>query len=245
MAESIETKHENWLRVVWGLLYVREGLQGYVDTKGKEQYETFMNNVNGKCNNQTCNQCQVNSKCQNGTTKVTEKSRFRPGHFCDEMNKNIQNNHVRIKPLWTNTDSTKWQDPHDGYWEVAKCYLSTSGYLDKTGPNQVRDIRNKTLHDACYELDGQTADICLDKMITVLEDQQELIYDAFAKQAAIQIRKIKAKTENPPAIMTEPFRKLLRMNLNVEMALTEIEKLMNDRLRKNLQQLIVDGNDYL
>ncbi|XP_052787092.1 uncharacterized protein LOC128222209 isoform X2 [Mya arenaria] len=103
MDESIETRHENWLRVVWGLLYVRKGLQGYVDTKGKQQYQTFM--------------------------------------------------------------------------------------------NKVRDIRNRTLHDAHYELDGQTADECLVKMIIVLEDPQVLIHDTFAKQAANHIRKIKDKTE--------------------------------------------------
>ncbi|XP_052786091.1 uncharacterized protein LOC128221526 [Mya arenaria] len=255
MAESIETRHENWLRVVWGLLYVREGLQGYVDTKGKQQYQTFMNTVNAKCNNQTCDQCQINIRCQNGTTKVTGKSKFRPAHFCDEMYKEIQNNHVRNNPFWMNTDSTKWLDPHVGYWELAKCYLSTAGYLDKTGSNQVdasgllsicmnssymrqnithiqhfeelRNIRNMTLHDPHYELDGQTADDCLDKMIAVLEDPQELIHDTFAKQAANQMRKIKFKTEKPPDIIHNK-------------SLEEIESLMYNTIHKKLEVFVVD-----
>ncbi|WAR29493.1 hypothetical protein MAR_003061 [Mya arenaria] len=232
MAESIETRHENWLRVVWGLLYVREGLQGYVDTKGKQQYQTFMNTVNAKCNNQTCDQCQINIRCQNGTTKVTGKSKFRPAHFCDEMYKEIQNNHVRNNPFWMNTDSTKWLDPHVGYWELAKCYLSTAGYLDKTGSNQVdasgllsicmnssymrqnithiqhfeelRNIRNMTLHDPHYELDGQTADDCLDKMIA-----------------------IKFKTEKPPDIIHNK-------------SLEEIESLMYNTIHKKLEVFVVD-----
>ncbi|WAR29437.1 hypothetical protein MAR_003005, partial [Mya arenaria] len=268
MAESIETRHDNWLRVAWGLLYVKDGLQEYVDTKGKQQYQTFVNNANAKCNNQTCDQCQINSKCTNGRTKVTGKSPFRQGHFCDEMYKQIQNNHERNTPLWINTDSTKWQDPHVGYWEVAKCYLSSAGYFEKTGPNHVdasgllsicmnsafikqhittiqhfeelRDIRNKTLHDAYYEMDGQTADDCLDKMIKVLEDPQELIHDTFAKQAANHIRKIKVKTENTPTIMTEALHKWLRINFDVDKFLKEIECLMYDRLQKDLKGFIVD-----
>ncbi|WAR29439.1 hypothetical protein MAR_003007, partial [Mya arenaria] len=125
MAESIATRHENWERVVWGLLYVKEGLQGFVD---------------------------------------------------------------------------------------------------------VRDIRNKTLHDAHYELDGQTADDCLDKMITVLEDPNELIHDTFAKQAANHIRKIKAKTETTPAVMT---------NIDGDKSLKVIEGLMYDMIleRSNVDDL--------
>ncbi|WAR29428.1 hypothetical protein MAR_002996 [Mya arenaria] len=134
MAESIETRHENWLRVVWGLLYVRKGLQGYADTKGKQQYQTFISSV--------------------------------------------------------------------------------------------RDIRNKTLHDAHYELDGQTADDCLDKMITVLQDPQELIHDTFAQQAAHAIRNIKAKIEKTPAIMTETLQKWLQTNFDVDKHLKEIEGLI-------------------
>ncbi|WAR29432.1 hypothetical protein MAR_003000 [Mya arenaria] len=80
-----------------------------------------------------------------------------------------------------------------------------SQYIRLLGQNGVRDIRNKTLHDANYELDGQKADDCLDKMITVLEDPQELIHDTFAKPAANQIRKIKAKTEETPAILTNLY----------------------------------------
>ncbi|XP_052787003.1 uncharacterized protein LOC128222166 isoform X2 [Mya arenaria] len=256
MGESIEARHENWLRVVWGLLYVREGLQGYVDTKGKDQYQVFRNNVMGKCNNQTCNQCQVN-----------KSGKFRPGHFCYELNKEIQNNHVKKRPKWANTDSTKWQDQHVGHWEVSKCYLSSSGYFDKTGPNdvdasgllsicinssfinqhisntqhfeEVRNIRNKTLHDAHYELDGQTADDCLDKMVTVLEDPQELVYDMCAKQADNHITKIKAKTEKTPAIMNEALHKWLKTNFDVDQALKEIESQMDERLRKELKQFIV------
>ncbi|WAR29445.1 hypothetical protein MAR_003013, partial [Mya arenaria] len=268
MAESIETRHENWLRVVWGLLYVKEGLQGYVDTKGKQQYQTFMNNVNAKCNNQTCDQCQINSKCTKGRTKVTGKSSFRPGHFCDEMNKEIHNNHAKNNPIWMNTDSTQWHNRHVGYWEVTKCYLSSVGYFYKTGPNhvdasgllsicmnssfikqhittiqnfeEVRTIRNNTLHDAHYEMDGQTADDCLDKMIKVLEDPQELIHDTAAKQAANHIRKIKVKTANTPTIMTEALHKWLQINFDVNKFLKEIERRMFDRLQEGLKGFIVD-----
>ncbi|WAR29416.1 hypothetical protein MAR_002984, partial [Mya arenaria] len=268
MAESIETRQENWLRVVWGLMYVNEGLKGYVDTKGKQQYQTFMNTVNAKCNKQTCDQCQINSRCQNGTTKVTGKSKFRPAHFCDAMYKEIQNNHAKNNPFWMNTDSTKWHDPRVGYWEVIKCFLSSAGYFDKMGASQmdasgllsicinssfikqhitnvqrfeeVRDIRNKTLHDAHYELDGQTADDCLDKMITVLEDQQELLHDTFAQQNANLIRNIKAKIEKTPAIMHESLQKWLQTNFDVDKCLKEIEGPMYDRLRKELKGFIVD-----
>ncbi|WAR29429.1 hypothetical protein MAR_002997 [Mya arenaria] len=61
----------------------------------------------------------------------------------------------------------------------------------------VRAIRNKTLHDAHYELDGQTADDCLDKMNTIkdktakppdnihnksLEEIEGLIYDTLHRE---------------------------------------------------------------
>ncbi|WAR29425.1 hypothetical protein MAR_002993 [Mya arenaria] len=265
MAESIKTKHENWLRVVWGLLYVRNGLQGYVDTKGKQQYQTFMKNVNANCNSQTCDQCQVNCGCQKGIQIPI--SQFNKGHFCDEMKKEIQNNHAK-KPFWNNTDSTKWQDPNKGYWEVAKCFLSTDGYFDTTGPievdasgllsicinssivNQqitdiqafidVRNIRNKTLHDARYEMDGKKADDCLEKMITVLEDQNELKHDTDAQKAANHIRKIKDKTEKTPANMIEDLHKCLQTNFDVDKAIKEIECSMYGRLRKELKEYVDD-----
>ncbi|XP_052787512.1 uncharacterized protein LOC128222513 isoform X2 [Mya arenaria] len=182
------------------------------------------------------------------------------------MYKQIQKYHDRNYPLWMNTDSTKWQDQHVGYW-VAKCYLSSVGYFDKTGPNhvdasgllsicinssfikqrittikhfkEVRDIRNKTLHDAHYEMDGKTADDCLNKMIKVLEDRKELKYDNYAKQAAFHIRKIKIKAENTPTIMTEALHKWLQINVDVDKSLKEIECLMYDRLQKDLKGFIV------
>ena len=137
MSECKDERHDNWLNVAWGLLYVQEGLQNFVESNGQSQYKTFMNTVNQACTNQTCNTCQVNRNCPNGTTKLTGKSKFRPGHFCDLMKLEIENNHVRNTAILANTDSTKWSDPQVGNWEVAKCYLSSPGYLDKTGPNQV------------------------------------------------------------------------------------------------------------
>ncbi|XP_052798068.1 uncharacterized protein LOC128230097 isoform X2 [Mya arenaria] len=264
MAESIEARRENWLRVVWGLLYVREGLQGYVDTKSEQQYQAFKKNVIGKCNNQTCDKCQFNSKCPNGMTKKTGKSPFRPGHFCDEMNKEVQNNHVKYTPFLVNTDSTKWLDPQLGHWEVTKCYLSTSGYMDKTGPNhvdasgllsicinssfikqhisniqqfeEVRNIRNKTLHDANYEFDRQTAEDCLDKMIAVLLDPQELVYNTSAKDAADHIRTIKETSSKIPEFISKALGKSLQTNFEVESALKQIEEQMCVRLRKELKE---------
>ncbi|WAR29424.1 hypothetical protein MAR_002992 [Mya arenaria] len=199
-------------------------------------------------------------------TKVTGKSKFRPAHFCDAMYKEIQNNHAGNNPFWMNTDSTKWQDPHVGYWEVTKCYLSSAGYFDKIGASQmdasgllsicinssfikqhitniqqfeeVRDIRNKTLHDARYEIDEKTANDCLDKMITVLQDPQELIHDTFAQRAAHLIINIKAKIEKTPAVMTETLHKWLQTNFDVDKHLKEIEGLMYDRLRKELKGFI-------
>ncbi|XP_052785414.1 uncharacterized protein LOC128221043 isoform X2 [Mya arenaria] len=261
MAESIDTRRDNWLRVVWGLLYVREGLQPYVDAKGKQQYQTYMNNVNAKCNNEKCGECQVNSKCFNGKNKVRGKSRFRPGHFCAEMNKQIENYHFKHEPSWINTDSTKWQDPCFGYWEVAKCFISTAGYLDKTRSNDVdasgllsicmnnsfirqqitniqhfeEDIRNTTLHNARYELDGQVTDDCLDMMISVLEDPQELIHDSSSMQAANHLRKIKDRTEKTPVIMNEALHKWLQTNFDVKQSLKEIEGSMYERLCKELK----------
>ncbi|XP_052787402.1 uncharacterized protein LOC128222439 [Mya arenaria] len=267
MAESIETRRNNWMRVVWGLMNLKNGLQGWVDTKSEQQYKTFLINVNAKCKTQAYDQCQVNSKCQNGKTKV--KPPFRPAHFCDEMYKEIQNNHVRNKPFWMNTDSTKWQDPQVGYWEVAKCYLSSPGYLNKTSSYQidasgllsicknsmfihqhivniqhfieVQQIRNIVMHNAHCELDKHTTDAFLDKMIAVLEDPQELVHDTFAKHAANQIRNIKHNTVKVPAVNYEALNKL--MLTNFEEKPCEVNELI-DRLRKDLAGFIDDENKH-
>ncbi|WAR29415.1 hypothetical protein MAR_002983, partial [Mya arenaria] len=99
---------------------------------------------------------------------------------------------------------------------------------------KVRNIRNKTMHDARYKMDRQTADDCLDKMINVLEDQNELKHDTYAQQAAYHIRKIIDKTEKTPVFMNETLHKwLLTNNLDVDEFLKVIERGVDD-LRQRL-----------
>ncbi|XP_052785598.1 uncharacterized protein LOC128221165 [Mya arenaria] len=208
MAEN-NNRSEQWWRVAYGLVRLRKGLDHFVDRKSRTLYNDVY--ISGLTSS-VCNTCQINKHCHSGANIIPKcyNNTFCKNKFCDSICDRILSTYYPYQktPIWANTDSTKWSDRNIGYWEIAKCFFNTPGYLDKEGPNttdgsglisiclnnkgirssisnvlvfeEVRDIRNKISHTADYKLDKQTADEYLEKMIELLNDGRELRNDPFA-----------------------------------------------------------------
>ncbi|WAR29414.1 hypothetical protein MAR_002982, partial [Mya arenaria] len=107
------------------------------------------------------------------------------------MKEEIHKTNLRKKPSWMNTDSTKWQDKNSGYWQVAKCYLNTPGYLDNTGPNEIGLRTYKHLYEQFTNFDVKKS----------LNEIEGSIYDRLQKELEEIIdekveRKVKQEMRN-------------------------------------------------
>jgi hypothetical protein len=137
-----QTKNQNyklWIRGCLGFKNLREGLVETVDTIVKNQHEDFVKNLTStecdKCSLKTLlpNHVKVNNKCPKGRTKcfciVHSKNRMPcPNSFCGSVYDSIVADHLFSEPTWSNTDLAKWGH---SYFELAKCYIGSSGYKDK------------------------------------------------------------------------------------------------------------------
>jgi hypothetical protein len=63
------------------------------------------------------------SKCFCSTWQNRRKC---PYQFCSRFYDKIVFAHSEANPSWQNTDPSRWYSDH---WELAKCFLGTTGYL--------------------------------------------------------------------------------------------------------------------
>lgn len=148
--EQKKKQHNNWVKADWGIKYLREGLAPFVDEAIKEQHKHILSKFKGK----TCNSCTLETllpkhaacgssgNCAlNCDTCVCNEETSRDRALCSEgfcsviYDDIIKLYHFRPStPCWMNTDAQKWSnDP----WSFAKCFISFSGYGNKSGPSKI------------------------------------------------------------------------------------------------------------
>lgn len=103
---------------------------------------------------------------------------------------------------WHQTDSSKWHDPNDGYWEIAKIFMSDLGReainvkdpssTDSTGLlnllyyckhfkiqqpliRAVRDWRNKWAHSPDQSLQDHDKESAFDEILNLLDDPELML----------------------------------------------------------------------
>ncbi|XP_052223373.1 uncharacterized protein LOC127839180 isoform X2 [Dreissena polymorpha] len=63
---------------------------------------------------------------------------------CNALHERIQSKHVHKQPTWNNAD---WSVPFNRSWQHMKCYITDSGYLETTSP---QEAGLKALVQICY-----------------------------------------------------------------------------------------------
>ncbi|XP_053381559.1 uncharacterized protein LOC123556485 [Mercenaria mercenaria] len=139
-----------------------------------------------------------------------------PNNFCSRFYDLIGLAHDERNPIWANTDPARWFGDH---WAMAKCFLGTTGYSDKhtavetdasgllsimlnnieirnhldcpDNMSKARGIRNDIMHSTSFEVDDEKLCWYVDQMILVLQDKKELINEEAAKNAVVNLTKLK------------------------------------------------------
>lgn len=140
---SFDSLYKNWLLAGLGLKYFKEGIHELVKTEIELYHKELMDHMSTRlsrtgiildtstqtylpfpgnkqppmsyvCNIVLCSQCGVcTSLC--------------PNALCRDIMKYMKLTHLRKRPIWGNTDPGLWSmNP----MEVAKCFLSTDGYIN-------------------------------------------------------------------------------------------------------------------
>ncbi|XP_053381538.1 uncharacterized protein LOC123557479 [Mercenaria mercenaria] len=153
------------------------------------------------------------SKCFCNNTGGRRKC---PNHFCSRFYDLIVRAHDERNPIWANTDPARWFGDH---WATSQCFLGTTGYSDKhtavetdasgllsiilnnielrshldcpDNVSKARDIRNEIMHSTSFEVDDEKLCWYVDQMILVLQDKKELINEEAAKNAVVNLTKLK------------------------------------------------------
>ena len=108
----------NWLAVGEALITLCGGLQQYAEREMKDFHASLINKLGGvKCN------CSYTLGMKPNPHSDPTRSNCM---WAKEIgNFHIINNKKRLP--WHQSDSSKWHDPVDGYWEVAKIFIPDLG----------------------------------------------------------------------------------------------------------------------
>ncbi|KAH3753231.1 hypothetical protein DPMN_187865 [Dreissena polymorpha] len=124
MEERFKTKEaQNWLKCI-SAAYTTTDVIAQLADLGFKAFYTFirkdMLSKHGILETTTCSSCsdvfQQCSMCSNIRNRIWDNHRFK-------KERSLKG------PSWSNTDSTKWCTDS---WELAKCYMPSTGYKDKT-----------------------------------------------------------------------------------------------------------------
>ena len=140
----------NWFYAAKGLECLKLGLEDYVCTQIEQKYNNLIQTVENTlgyspidCSMQSLipfpirfNFVPQTYSCDIHNTRdvnscVAEKC---ANAVCYKLLIEIKKMHVHMKPIWANTDPSKWTGVS---WEIAKCFLSSTGYTDT---NSVKDV---------------------------------------------------------------------------------------------------------
>ena len=140
----------NWFYAAKGLECLKVGLEDYVHTQIEQLYNNLLKTVEYvlgfspiDCASQTIitlpigsNFRSVSYHCDIHNTRdekecIKEKC---SNSVCSKLFIEIRKLHTHKKPIWSNTDPSKWTSDS---WEIAKCFLSSDGYKDT---QSVKDV---------------------------------------------------------------------------------------------------------
>lgn len=128
-SQTENAKFHNWVRGTLALQNLRNGLSKYVNQHVIRLHESFKCCIKQKYDRRnpsciTCPDCKKNpNSCDS-----TKKQQSCANCVRKELRVMVIDEHFYSKPIWTNTDTKKWISDA---WEVAKCYLGSSGYRNK------------------------------------------------------------------------------------------------------------------
>ncbi|KAH3822254.1 hypothetical protein DPMN_124028 [Dreissena polymorpha] len=128
MADYVELLKDkrtgNWFKLFIACFITKQGLEKFVDSGLKKFHEDIYTRVfkMKKIPEGTeCHQCKPQKifcknpqPCEHG--------------ICDKVHEMVAREHALKTPSWSNTQC--WMS---SYWEVAKCFLPSSGYRENTG----------------------------------------------------------------------------------------------------------------
>ncbi|XP_060554206.1 uncharacterized protein LOC132715231 [Ruditapes philippinarum] len=231
MSDLEDPLYKNWVRSALSLKYLKEGIYGFVDQFSKQHHSNLLQSyIKGTGSPATsCTECtsenlmpdhprhqciqKFRSKCFCNNPVGRRKC---PNNFCSRLYDLIVIAHDERNPLWINTDPGKWYMDH---WEIAKCYLSTTGYSEQgtagdtdvagllsiivnnieirnyvdfiDNIRKVRDIRNDIMHSKSFQVDQRSLYQYIDQIILVLQDPKTLVTDVAAQNAVVKLEKLK------------------------------------------------------
>ena len=226
MAQHTTPEYVNWISFAHGLINVFcNGLRPFVT----REMESFYNKVLAEV-----------AALHAGPCTCTFVPRRRPNQYHDIRTctwAKILQGHHRSKPNWKQSDSTKWTDPIQGPWEVAKLFIPDVGGrvitsaedMDLTGIlnllywcnhfllipqsliDNLREIRNnKWGHVTKLELTKAEKATAFAAMEALLQDPK-LAHDRDAQKALHEIQTLKTVTDvnNFQAEILNQYKKML------------------------------------
>ncbi|KAH3783146.1 hypothetical protein DPMN_161074 [Dreissena polymorpha] len=118
-----EKERTNWLKAWLALDIAKPGLENFVTNEA----QNFHQHIYLKLTGSSCTSCS--------TANLLKKKKC-PRNICDNVCQEIIKEHrYNYQPnCWSskNTSAQLWQSSSRGYCELAKCFIQTDGYADKT-----------------------------------------------------------------------------------------------------------------
>ena len=244
----------NWLAVGEALITLCNGLQQYTERKMKDFHASLIKKLGGvKCNCSYTLGMKPNPHSYPTTSNCMWAKEI--GHF----------HIIKKKKLlpWHQSDSSKWHDPVDGYWEVAKIFMADlrsncsdvkdSSSTDLTGIlnlmnfckyfnvqghllKSVKGWRNKWAHASKNQLsepDKQSAFKEIDNLINGLKPCRE-VQECRSTIEKVRLADISIMQENELRVLEE-----LRCLKECEIRRKQVDREL--RILKEKEQIVVDN----
>ncbi|XP_045161022.2 uncharacterized protein LOC123525917 isoform X2 [Mercenaria mercenaria] len=239
MTHEEQFKNQNykrWIRGCLGFKYLGEGLVQTVNTTVKNQHGYYVKNLTpsecDKCCTNTLlpNHAKVDNKCTKGRKKcfclMYSRSRtFCPNFFCSAVYDNIVDNHRYQDPNWSNTDITKWGS---SYLEVAKCFISSSGYKDKLTIQEVdcSGLLNIIINNTAFENTVTKVTYAFDPLpaFTKARDDRNTVFHS--PNMELTVDQLKDMVDNMIGLLQLP--EIIDNNGETKLCIEKLQKIRDD-----------------
>ena len=137
-----DPEYKNWILAGLGLLYLKEGIEEYLDTEIRSFHAQLMVKIAADLSiSASAVDCSIQAYIKHpmksipaydcsahSNKKHTDCPAECPNRICNAIYNEIKQAHRFGRPNgWKNSIANKWtSDP----WEIAKCFLSTDGYTN-------------------------------------------------------------------------------------------------------------------
>ncbi|XP_052820088.1 uncharacterized protein LOC128245909 [Mya arenaria] len=185
---------QNWIKAMYALKITKKGMHEFVKDELRCVHKViYTESTKGLPEGSNCKDCSTK------TLKEKEKKQC-PNNICHNVRQEIIQQHRHSNPSWINTNADQWWESS---WEIGKCFLPRSGYMDKSSIEECDFNGVCSVLSNCKHFEGKLS-FDISKKPNILTEILDIVNDDMRHSASLKVTNAQLK------VLLDKLRMLLR-----------------------------------